>query len=500
MSSTPNSIRCLSIIEGLEDRRLMAASITFAEGVLTVQGDVAVANNIRVYAQPRTGNLVALAGRIRRTFPLAGVLAISVTGGDLPTSSSSAKTSRRPPCSTARRQRPALRRGRQRHAARRRRRRQARRSPRQRHPRRRAAPTRRRRPGPQHDRSRPRGPARQRPRPLPGGGQVDPDAVLPSPITLVHPNGGSSPSAATSSSTATPTACSSSATASRTTPPASSARSTRCPSRRASRRAASPRRHDLLPAGHLQDHRAAARAGRRDPVGAGPDTVINYVGNGGAAVEFVDDGVGFCSGAGATNLTVRAANGGGFCHPLGVALIMTQMRFRDLVLDTAGWGIDFRGGTSYTQNCFFDNVLFRGVGAGGIHIAGNANKLNGIRTDGTVRPSFRSDSPVVFVDGDGTAVSNSLLAGLPPTRWGSTSRAGAFGSPTTPSTPAARRLPRAPGRASCSRTSKGDTSTTWAGARPGSSTRTASGSPGSGPTSTAPTSARCSRPTPRAGS
>ena len=38
MTSTPNSKPRGSIIEGLEDRRLMAASIVLSEGVLNVQG------------------------------------------------------------------------------------------------------------------------------------------------------------------------------------------------------------------------------------------------------------------------------------------------------------------------------------------------------------------------------------------------------------------------------------------------------------------------------
>src|SRR3712207_7636704 len=57
-SSTPNSIRRASIVEGLEDRRLMAATIDFAQGVLNVQGDPAMPNQIRVFAQLRSGNLV----------------------------------------------------------------------------------------------------------------------------------------------------------------------------------------------------------------------------------------------------------------------------------------------------------------------------------------------------------------------------------------------------------------------------------------------------------
>src|SRR5947199_6966489 len=82
MSSTPNSNPCTSIVEGLEDRRLLSASIGFADGVLTIEGDAYVANNVRVYAQPKTSNLVAIAGAVRKMVPLADVKSISITGGD----------------------------------------------------------------------------------------------------------------------------------------------------------------------------------------------------------------------------------------------------------------------------------------------------------------------------------------------------------------------------------------------------------------------------------
>ena len=82
MRTTPNSIRRASIIEGLEDRRLLSADITFADGILKVEGDVGVPNQIRIFSQLRIGQLVAMAGSVRKSVPLAGVLAINVIGGD----------------------------------------------------------------------------------------------------------------------------------------------------------------------------------------------------------------------------------------------------------------------------------------------------------------------------------------------------------------------------------------------------------------------------------
>ena len=97
----------------------------------------------------------------------------------------------------------------------------------------------------------------------------------------------------------------------------------------------------------------------------------------------------------------------------GTHLVLTQLRYRDLVLDTAGWGIDFRPSDSYTQNSFFDNVLIKGVGAGGIAFNGNANKVNGVRHEGTPREGFSSSRGVVVIDGGGTSVTNSMVADLP---------------------------------------------------------------------------------------
>ena len=146
--------------------------------------------------------------------------------------------------------------------------------------------------------------------------------------------------------------------------------------------------------------------------GAGPDSVIHYEGDQ-FAVEYVNGGSGFASAAGATDLTVRAPRGGGFAPRSGAHLVLTQMRFREIILDTAKWGIDFRGGKSYTQNCFFDNVLIRSVGAGGIAFNGNANKVNAVRHEGAPRPGFQPGAGVVVIDGGGTSVTNCRLADLP---------------------------------------------------------------------------------------
>lgn len=147
--------------------------------------------------------------------------------------------------------------------------------------------------------------------------------------------------------------------------------------------------------------------------GAGPGSVLQYDGDKGAAVEFINQGVDFNSGGGATDLTVRADRAGGFGVRAAKRLHLTQLRFVNIVLDTAGWGINFLAADSGTQNCFFDNVLFRSVGAGGINIRGNANKLNAIRTEGAVRPNFKAKGGVVVVDGAGTSITRSALAGLP---------------------------------------------------------------------------------------
>src|SRR4051794_37560009 len=81
MRHSPSCTGRHSLIEPLEDRRLLAASIELAEGVLNIRGDADVANNIRVTVQRRAGNLLAVAGAVKRVFPLAGVLAVNVTGG-----------------------------------------------------------------------------------------------------------------------------------------------------------------------------------------------------------------------------------------------------------------------------------------------------------------------------------------------------------------------------------------------------------------------------------
>ena len=148
--------------------------------------------------------------------------------------------------------------------------------------------------------------------------------------------------------------------------------------------------------------------------GSGAGTVLNYVGTTGAAVEFIEDpviAIDFCAGAGATNMTIRADSAGGFAVKSAERLHLQLLRFRDLVVDTAGWGINLLAGNSITQNCFFDNILFRNVGQGAIYIKGNANKLNAIRVEGDVRPGFAANPGIVVVQGSGSSLSNSVVSG-----------------------------------------------------------------------------------------
>jgi hypothetical protein len=148
--------------------------------------------------------------------------------------------------------------------------------------------------------------------------------------------------------------------------------------------------------------------------GAGPQTVIQYEGTTGAAVEFVEDpdfAVGYVAGAGATDMTIRADRAGGFAIRSATRIHVQLMRFRDLVLDTAGWGINFTAAAADTQNCFFQNLLFQNPGRGALSIVGNANKLDAIRVEGGVRSGFAPEKAWVYVEGAGTSVSNSLVSG-----------------------------------------------------------------------------------------
>ena len=401
----------------------MAATISFAEGVLNVQGDPNAVNNVRLYA--RAGHLVATAGRVRQVVPLAGVLAISVTGGNLNDKLILGEDLRIKATLDGGAGNDYLYGGAGHDTL---------------------------LGGLGNDRLVGRrgndtltggggkdiyvgGPGRNRynrtidpalvevpvepPVPQPGGPTLQapyPASVAERPMRLQHPNGGSF----------------------------SLGRNVKLYRNSDGRLVVGDGVHDDttgiqraidslpvakgLPLGHspvggtiyfppgtYKITQPLRVPGSVILSGAGPETVIHYTGQGRSAIEYVNSGADFASAAGATDMTIRADHGGGFAatSQITAPLIFTQVRFRDIVLDTAGWGIDFRDNDTYTQNSFFDNILIRNVGAGGLRFSGNANKLNGIRTEGAPRPNFNPNTGVVRVGGDGTAVSNSELAGLP---------------------------------------------------------------------------------------
>ena len=424
------------MIETLEDRRLLAASITVAEGVLRIEGDPAMRNFVRVNVQRRGGNLVVAAGTARQVVPLAGVLAIAVVGGDAADRFVLNGRVTVPATIEGRGGNDKLFGG---------------------------AGDDTLLGGPGNDRLVGRrgndrlvggggkdrfsgGPGantvdRSEPQPLPAESPADnpapqpppapapdpapppvpppiqppyPTSVIERPLEFQRPDGsvftlGRDVKQYRNSDgvlvvgdgvhddTSGIQRAIDSLPKSQGVPQASIAVGGTI----------------FFPAGIYRITQPLRVPGAVLLVGEGPDTVLNYVGDRGAAVEFVDQGIMFASGGGASDMTVRSDAAGGFAVRPGKRLILTQMRFRDLVLDTAGWGIDFRASDTYTQNCFFDNVLVRNVGNGAIAVVGNVNKLNAVRSEGAVRPTFRSGEGVVRVDGAGNSVTNSRLADLP---------------------------------------------------------------------------------------
>jgi Ca2+-binding RTX toxin-like protein len=416
-----------SLVEPLEDRRLMAVSIELAEGVLNIRGDADVANNVRVSVRRRAGNLVAAAGGVRRLFPLAGVLAVSVTGGGandrllmaralpVPATLDGGAGNDRLAGGLADdtllggrgNDRLAGRRGNDRLVG-----------------------------GGGNDKlaggagvnsldgsqpaPAPQPPPDPQPAPQPPPAPPPliqppyPTSVVSRPVTLQRLDGtafnvGRDVRAYRNSDG---TLVAGDGVHDDTTGVQRAIDSL-------------PRSQGLpqgniavggtvfFPPGVYRTTQPLRVPGGVILAGAGPGSVIQYDGDGRFAVEFVNQGVDFCSGAGATDLTIRSGRGGGFGVRSAKRLHLTQMRFRDLVLDTAGWGIDLLGGDSSTLNSFFDNILVRSVGAGAVNVRGNANKLNAIRTEWAVRPGFNPAGGVVVADGGGNAFSNCVLAGLP---------------------------------------------------------------------------------------
>jgi hypothetical protein len=141
-------------------------------------------------------------------------------------------------------------------------------------------------------------------------------------------------------------------------------------------------------------------------------TVIHYTGSSGPAVQLIESKQGgFIGAAGVQNLTIRADKAGGIAVDSPYKLYLSQLRFRDLVLDTAGWGINFAG--HQTQNCFFEDVTSRNLGSGGIRIEGNANKIVGYRTTGFARRGFSASPGVLTVIGDQNRVADCDIGPLP---------------------------------------------------------------------------------------
>ena len=399
----------------------MAASIAFADGVLSITGDAADPNQVRVYSELRLGNLVALAGSTRRSFPLADVTSINIVGGPANDRLQLGENLRIPARIDGAEGNDVLYGG--------------------------AAPDtllggsgndklvgRRGNDrmvggggadvyvgGPgrnSYDRSQPQ-PEPDPVVPDPGTGPYlsapYPTAVVERPNLLQHPNGGSlslgrnvklfrnadgslvAGDGVQDDTTGIQKAIDSLPN-SQGVPQGNQASGGTL----------------FFPPGTYRITQPLQVPGGVILSGAGPGTVLHYVGTTRAAVEFIEDpefGTDFCSGAGATNMTVRADSAGGFAVRSTVRLHLTLLRFRDLVLDTAGWGINLLAGDSIAQNCFFDNVLFRNVGRGAIYIKGNANKLNALRVEGTPRPGAAPTPGTIVVQGSGTAMTNSVVSG-----------------------------------------------------------------------------------------
>ena len=168
----------------------------------------------------------------------------------------------------------------------------------------------------------------------------------------------------------------------------------------------------FLPAGEYQTSAPLRLPGTVILSGDGDGTVVHYTGTAGSAIELVEsNGVPYASAAGVQNLTVRADAAGGVGVSATRKLVLLQLRFRDVTLDTAGWGINFQG--HQTQNSFFENVTLKNPGSGALRIEGNANKVLGVRTEGPVRAGFKADPAVIVVKGDLNRIADCVVAPLP---------------------------------------------------------------------------------------
>ena len=167
-----------------------------------------------------------------------------------------------------------------------------------------------------------------------------------------------------------------------------------------------------LPAGQYDTSAPLKVPGNVILSGDGAESVINYHGAAGSAIELVEaKGGGFVSAAGAQNLTIKADQANGVGVSATRKLFLVQLRFRDITLDVRGWGINTS--EHQTQNSFFEQIVHKNPGGGSLHIAGNANKVLGIRTEGPVRAGFRADPAMVVVKGDQNRVTDSVIGPLP---------------------------------------------------------------------------------------
>jgi hypothetical protein len=146
--------------------------------------------------------------------------------------------------------------------------------------------------------------------------------------------------------------------------------------------------------------------------GDGPESVIQYNGVGGSAIQMVEASDGDTNSAsGLQDLTIRADRGAGVTVNHVGKLVLLQLRFRDLTLDTAGWGINFAG--HQTQNSFFENITVKRPGSGALLIEGNVNKVIGVKVVEGVRPGFNANPGVIVVKGDASRVADCVVGPLP---------------------------------------------------------------------------------------
>lgn len=146
--------------------------------------------------------------------------------------------------------------------------------------------------------------------------------------------------------------------------------------------------------------------------GDGPETVINYTGAGGSAIELVESkGGGYVAAAGLQNLTVKADHANGVGVDSAKKLFLHQVRLRDITLDVRGSGIDFSA--HQTQNCFFELITHKNPGGSTLHFDGNVNKVHGIKVEGPAREGFRADPAMIIAKGSQNRITDSEIGPLP---------------------------------------------------------------------------------------